>query len=194
VSGLIRGPQPRDTPDTRRSATDGPIESDPFDALDRRDPPSLTPSLRGFTILELLVVMVVVALVFAASPVLLQAALPSLRLQGASRDLAATLRLARSLAVSRGTVTEVRLDLERRRYRIPGLEKERDLARGVALRGAAAAPPEGGESVLARFFPDGSSTGARIELHAGGDRAYQIEVDPVRAQVRQRAIELTGRE
>lgn len=148
---------------------------------------------RGFTILEVLVVMVIVALLFAATPVLLQAALPSLRLQAASRDLAASLRLARSLAVSRGTAAEVRLDLERRRYRIPGLSKEHELPRGVSLRSTGATTPGGREAVLVRFFPDGSSTGGRIELGAG-DRAYVLEVDRVRGRARQREVAAEGRE
>jgi general secretion pathway protein H len=144
-------------------------------------------SSAGFTILEILVVMVIVALVFASTPVLLQAALPSLRLQSASRDLAASLRLARSLAVSRGDVTEVRMDLERRRYRIPRLSREHELPRGVALRSTGGKDAEGREAVLVRFFPDGSSSGGRIELR-GGKSAYLLEVDPVRGRVRGRKL------
>lgn len=132
---------------------------------------------RGFTLLEVLVVCVIVALLAALVPPLYSGAVPGARLKAAARDLAAALRETRSLAITRNREEVLYLNLIKPQYRI-GDRPPRILAEGVHLSvdpnpTQYAAPP--GEYRV-RFFPDGSSSGAAIRLDADG-RAYRLDLN-----------------
>jgi general secretion pathway protein H len=132
---------------------------------------------RGFTLLELLVVMVIVALLVALVPPLFSGAVPGARLKGAARDLAVELRYARSHAITRNQDMEVRLNLEPPAYAVPG-RAPRTLPEGVKIQVVSATSRRVLQptSYRVRFFPDGSSSGAQITL-SGGSRSYRIGVD-----------------
>ena len=73
---------------------------------------------RGFTLLELLVVLFVVGLLFALIPPLFSGAVPGAKLKAAVRDLAVALRLARNQSITRDVETRVHLNLESPAYAI----------------------------------------------------------------------------
>jgi general secretion pathway protein H len=131
----------------------------------------------GFTLLELLVVMVIIALLMALVPPLFSGAVPGARLKGAARDLAVELRYARSHAITRNQDMEVRLDLEPPAYAVAG-RPPRPLPEGVKMQVVSARRERGLQPASHRvqFYPDGSSSGTRITL-SGGNRSYRISVD-----------------
>ncbi len=132
---------------------------------------------RGFTLLELLVVLLIVGLLTALIPALFSGAVPGTKLKGAARDLAATLHYARSQAITRNTVTEVHLDHESPQYNI-GSERTHTIPAGISMgikQRVQTNAPEPAHQVV-KFFPDGSSSGTQITLQSA-DRGYRLDVD-----------------
>jgi general secretion pathway protein H len=134
----------------------------------------------GFTLLELLVVLLIAGLLVALTPPLISAAVPGMRAQTAARSLAATLRDARFAAISRGAEVDVRFDLEGRRYAVAGARAE-SLPRGIGIRLQGPGARDGDDRAAPggytlRFYADGSSNGlrARVGPERGG---YIVAVD-----------------
>ena len=119
----------------------------------------------GFTLLELVVVLAIVAAVAGVVAVQLSSASGAVHVKAAARELASALRYARSRAIAEQRETAVVLDARKHRY--PGVALELVVGQAEALdehRGAV------------RFYPDGSSSGARLRLMAGG-RSQVVDVD-----------------
>ncbi len=131
----------------------------------------------GFTLLELLVVLVIGVLLVSLAPPLLSGLSGASELRGAARQLAAGLRSARNEAVSRQREATLTLDLDRRRFGVTGDPREITLPEGLALRlYTAQAEVVDAATGGIRFFPDGSSTGGSITV-SGANRAYRVTVD-----------------
>ncbi len=135
---------------------------------------------RGFTLLELLVVLAIAGMLIALVPPVISAVVPGTKAKVAARDLAATLRDARYLAVSRSTAIDVRFDTDAQTYAIVGGKTE-ELPRGTAMTilgddGRARAKAFDDELYTLRFYADGSSSGIRARLGAE-DSGYVVSVD-----------------
>ncbi|HLF11309.1 MAG TPA: GspH/FimT family pseudopilin [Gammaproteobacteria bacterium] len=133
--------------------------------------------LRGFTLLELLVVVAIASLTVAVVPPLVASSLPGAELKKTTRELASALKTARSLAVTRNESVSLRLDLDKNRYWITGSGNARQLPEDIdlVLYGADSEIPSEVSGGI-RFFPDGSSTGGRITI-ARDARSNRIDVD-----------------
>lgn len=131
----------------------------------------------GFTLLELLVVVAILALLVAVVPPLVSGAIPGAELKSATRELAAALRYARSQAITYGRDVTLQLDVKSRRYAITGVNRDFALPADldISVYGAASESPDKLTGGI-RFFADGSSTGGRITVASAG-RAYQVDVD-----------------
>ena len=131
----------------------------------------------GFTLLEILIVLVIGVLLVALVPPLLSGMSGATELRGAARQLAAGLRNARNEAVVRQQEAVLTLDLERRRFGVTGDPREIALPESVALK-LYTAQSELLDSATGgiRFFPDGSSTGGAITV-SGPKLAYRVNVD-----------------
>ena len=131
----------------------------------------------GFTMLEILIVLVIGVLLVALVPPLLSGMSGAAELRGAARQLAAGLRNARNEAVTRQQEAVLTLDLERRRFGVTGDPREIALPESVALK-LYTAQSELLDSATGgiRFFPDGSSTGGAITV-SGPKLAYRVNVD-----------------
>jgi len=118
----------------------------------------------GFTLLELLVVLVIAAGLMAALPPLVARAMPSLHLTAAARTLADDLRRLRLAAIA--GQREARLTVAPRGdgYGLDGQGKA--LPEGVRLT----LPAQAGGVI--RFFPDGSSSGGEMRLDLEGDSRH----------------------
>jgi general secretion pathway protein H len=114
----------------------------------------------GYTLVELLVVMVVIGLLLLAVPTVVSAGFPSVQAKTAAQQLAADLRAARMSAVLNGIQTRVEIDIDRRRYTIQPRGFVREPAFPIVL-----AHPDGDRTI--RFYPDGSSSGGSISVGSG---------------------------
>ena len=148
-------------------------------------PDSSCASSSGFTLLELMVVLTIASLVIALVPPAISAAVPGARLSNAARELTAALRDAHYLAVSRADVVVVAFEFEPPQYRVADGVATR-LPGGIELSisetGSNAwkrpqAPTERARDDAYRlsFYPDGSSSGAIIEL-AAAERQLLLDV------------------
>ncbi len=146
---------------------------------------------RGFTLLELLVVLALAVLLLGLAQPMLSAAFPGTELKAAAQELAAGLRMARSLARTHGEPTSLELDLENHRFRIGNDGRFHPLPSRLHLSLITAASElTGTNRGSIRFFPDGSASGGRILL-ATGSRKLGVDVDWLTGKVRMLQPEAT---
>jgi general secretion pathway protein H len=132
---------------------------------------------RGFTLVELMVVLAIAGLMLALAPPLISSVMPGVELKAAARRTAGALRLAREVAIADGRDTAWVIDIDSNRYRIEGDHRSGSLPAGLDVELVAAEGEMQSDTVGAiRFFPDGSSTGGRVILKRG-DGGYQVGVN-----------------
>lgn len=132
---------------------------------------------RGFTLIEMLVVLFIVSILLATVPPFFSAGMASTSAKGAARQLASDLRFTRSTAIVRQQETALALDVEQRSYRVVNTNKEVSLPESLALSLITVESERlGEEQGMIRFFPDGSSTGGRITV-SQGNAEYVVDID-----------------
>lgn len=123
----------------------------------------------GFTVIELIVVLAVLALAYALVAPSITAMLDRPRLDNAARAVAVSLREARATAINTFHDTRFTVAPDRRSWQASG--KTGTVAEGVDLfleRPARDGDRGAGHARVIVFFPDGSSTGGRILLKSSG--------------------------
>ena len=146
------------------------------------------PRPRGFTLIEIVVALALVALVLGFVAMASSGGLQRAALSHAGQDLVAALRYTRGQAIVSGAEQRLELDVEKQSYQAPK-RKEIALPRGLKLNLLTAASEQISETSGAiRFFPDGSSTGGRVRLTAG-ERRWDVEVAWLTGEVRLRELE-----
>lgn len=139
---------------------------------------------RGFTLLELLVVLVILGAMAALVPPMLSRSADQAALKRAVATLASELRIARSEAILRAEPRGVVIDPAARSFGPVEAPSRNQIAAGIAIQvtaAAIAADRDGRPGI--RFLPDGRSTGGTIRL---GDqrRSYEVEVNWLTGRVR----------
>jgi general secretion pathway protein H len=130
---------------------------------------------RGFTLIEILVVVALIALAVTLVTVTVGSGLSGAKVKAASRDLVAALRYTRGQAIVKHEEKTMSIDVEKRRYRATGkkwIELPKDMT--MKLFTARSELEEEGVGRI-RFFPDGSSTGGHIDL-LKEEAVWRIEV------------------
>lgn len=124
---------------------------------------------RGFTLLELIVVLAIAALVLAA-------VLPvggrrgGRELERAARDVAASLRVVRERAILTNASAALTVDLVHRFYQGEG-SRAAAFPPGAEVRLATTAEEEESPRIgRIRFYPDGSASGGGVLLARDGER------------------------
>lgn len=130
---------------------------------------------RGFTLVELIVVMVIIALMMGLVGTSISRSVSSAEARAATRKLVANLRYTRTKAIVDKQEKTFTVDIENRSYTAPG-RKQITLPEGVELTLTTARSEMTAENVGGiRFFPDGGSTGGHIEMYVNG-REYRVDV------------------
>jgi general secretion pathway protein H len=130
----------------------------------------------GFTLLEILAVLALIGLALAVTAFSLDGGLQRAKLDASARDIAASLRHTRTIALVNRRPQWFTLDLNARSFISPGREAQRVPVDTVLHVTSAAEDADKPGIARIRFFPDGSSTGGHIEL-ARGHREVRIDVD-----------------
>ena len=139
----------------------------------------------GFTLLEMLVVMVLIGVITAVAVPVAGAGIQTLRLQSGARHVAAALRLARGRAIRSQEIHLVSLDRERSRVTVASgdlrFQRSFQLPPGVRLQEALlldGAPPRPGrpapESTDFYFAPGGLSQALEIRLVNARGRSLRV--------------------
>ena len=134
----------------------------------------------GFTLLELIVVLVLAGLVAALVVPSFSGTLESTRLRSGAAEIRAVFTLARTLAASGSRVRAVAFDAGKGEYEIEGEARKYILPEGIRIE---AARFRGGtaeqETFRVRFFPDGSAEEASILVASTAGGRLRVTVDPL---------------
>ncbi len=129
----------------------------------------------GFTLIEVIVVLVVLGLVGGLVLSRGPAHSVALDMRLASVSVAQALRLARTRAIASNQGVSVVFDTQAGTLQV-GAAPPRSLPPGLEMAVTATADQSRGPRAAIRFLPDGSSTGGRVNL-AGNGRSVQVGVD-----------------
>ncbi|MBV2131596.1 GspH/FimT family pseudopilin [Pseudomonas sp. MAP12] len=134
---------------------------------------------RGFTLMELLVVLVIAGLAASLIGPGFQRMLPGVGLETEARTLAAMLRHARSQAILSGQPVSIGEDAESGGLRLSYREAPYIPRKGieVKLEGGPASGDLGSGAAQILFFPPGDSSGGSLTLKMGDDKSRVIQVD-----------------
>jgi general secretion pathway protein H len=138
----------------------------------------------GFTLIEMLVVMVIMVLAYAMTAPMISAGVSGAELKAAARQIATGLRKARSEAVTRKDEVTLTVDVERRQFELGGDKRIYRLPKkiDVSLFTAQSELMDAKTGAI-RFYPDGSSTGGRVTI-SQGERKYLVDVDWMTGRVK----------
>ncbi len=129
----------------------------------------------GFTLVELLVVMVIAALVLGLVATSISRNISGAEMRSAARKMTASIRYTRTRAILDKQEQVFMIDTENRSYLAPKREAV-TLPEGMNVAVTTARSELTAENVGGiRFYPDGGSTGGFIELEAN-ERIYRIDV------------------
>ena len=145
------------------------------------------PGARGFTLIELAVTLLVLALAAAVIVPGIGRSIESVRARAEISGFAAYLRAAREQAITRGEAHAVRLDPETRSLAITagGSEVRSTRSFTYLLR----IEPDPPDALEVQFAPLGFSTGGTFRILAPGNRYYVVTVDPLTGRVSSRLAE-----
>lgn len=130
----------------------------------------------GFTLLEMIVVLVVLSLLAGLVVARGPQRSAALDLRAAAAEMVQALRGARARAIATDRRTVFRLDLAAHRYAVDGAApRALPAALGLDMVFAAGQPGEAGTDGTVSFAPDGSSSGGRIDLSQGG-RVVEVDI------------------
>jgi general secretion pathway protein H len=118
----------------------------------------------GFTLLELIVVLAIVALGYSAVAVNFSSGNDAMALKAAARDLTSGLRYVRSQAMLSHETATLDFNLSENSYSLTGQEKIYTLPENIDVTINTAKEELHDGVAKLRFFPDGSSIGGRVTL------------------------------
>jgi general secretion pathway protein H len=131
---------------------------------------------RGFTLIELVVVLAIAAVLLVITPVALHRYQESSAYRDTLRTMAAGLAEARQTAIAGGRVVGFSVDMGGRRYGIDG-RPARELPANLTVRATVADTDLRDEVARIRFFPGGNATGGSIELVRPSGEGVRLRTD-----------------
>jgi general secretion pathway protein H len=140
------------------------------------------PGNDGFTLIEMMLVLVILGMIYALAPPLFNKAFPALKLKAVTRDLVQEIRYVQQNAITTGLPTTMHFELSGDRYQSAQINAGalRQLPEGLHFFHPPGDPSR--QILELRFYPDGSASGGEIRIEAGA-RGYTIQVDWLTSQV-----------
>jgi prepilin-type N-terminal cleavage/methylation domain-containing protein len=143
---------------------------------------------RGFTLIEVAVVLLVLALAVGIALPSIGRTSDAIRARADVASVAAFLRYAREQAIARREVHEVGLAPDARTLvLIAGDRKDVKASREIRFPTRIALESPGLRSVT--FMPEGRSSGGAFLVEAPGRRLYRVSVDPLSGRINNRRVE-----
>jgi len=140
-----------------------------------RSPGGRLHPVRGFTLLEIMVVMVIIAAASLLGVMALNGGFERMRLHSSSKQIAANLRYTRAQAMATGRPQRFEIDPKRHAWKAPkGRHGAVPDSLDIRFTGAREVQPEAGVGAIV-FFEDGASTGGRVQL-AGEHGGWNVDV------------------
>ncbi|MFM7294300.1 MAG: GspH/FimT family protein [Burkholderiales bacterium] len=144
-------------------------------------PPARLGRSLGFTLLELVLVVMLIALMFTLVPRMMGSGVSGAELKSNVRAIAAAMKLARDSAINTRRDAFVTVNVESREFTTTYEDKIYTLNQQLILRLFTAQADQINEQTASfRFYPDGSSNGGRVTVaagEAGNAREFAIDVD-----------------
>lgn len=126
---------------------------------------------KGFTLLELLLALLLLGLVYGLAGPMLGTGSAGLDIKAATRQIAAGLRKARSVAITERQEAALTIDVSARTFSVSGDPRMYSLPQRLDIALFTAQSELIRDQVgNIRFFPDGSSTGGRVTFAAGANK------------------------
>ncbi len=139
---------------------------------------------RGFSLIELIVVLVIAGLAVGVAVPRLVGALGSQQYRAGLRDLVTLLRAARARAASEHQPAAVWIDVEGKRFGRDGGGKSWRLPEGTEIELKTIAEQVVSERIAKiRFFPDGTSSGAELTTLYRG-QPFRLDVSWITGRIR----------
>jgi general secretion pathway protein H len=137
---------------------------------------------RGFTLIELMLVMVLMAMMFTLTPPLMHKAFPALKLKAAARDLVQEIRYVQQSAILTGSESKISFQLHSDHYQsdLVNQGEVRQLPEGITFD--AENIDHTRQNLVLHFYPDGSSSGGYVRL-SNETRGFVISVDWLTSRV-----------
>ena len=133
-------------------------------------------SQTGFTLLELIVVMVMIAVIAGFFSSGMMKSLKKAKLRAVSKDLVSAIRYTRGQAVVKHEQKTITFNVENKTYKAPR-KKTVEIPEEIEMfvyTAESEIPDESSGSI--RFFSDGSSTGGWVKL-VQGEKIWKINVN-----------------
>lgn len=133
------------------------------------------PKVGGFTLVEMLVVLVIISLMMALVGTSISRNISGAEMRTAASKVAAALRYTRTQAILKKTEQVFLMDTEAMSYQAAGRKPEK-LPEGMKVELNTARSELTSETAGGiRFYPDGGSTGGNVRIEANG-RIYRVNV------------------
>ena len=144
--------------------------------------------MRGFSLLEMMLVIAIIALASVLAAAAVTGGTAGMQLRSSAREIAAQLRFTRAQALASGEPQRFVIDPHAHNWRAPK-DHHGEIPRklGVAFIGARETQPSAGEGAIV-FFADGASTGGRVQLTVR-DAAWNVDVAWLTGEVRMQRAE-----
>ena len=143
---------------------------------------------RGFTLLEIVLVMAIIALATVLAAAAMTGGFKGMQLKASAKEIASNLRYTRTQAIATGQPQRFVIDPVKHVWQAPNAHHGSIPDKlAIEFTGAREAQVKGAPSSQGaiEFFPDGAATGGRIRLTAG-TAAWDIDVAWLTGQVKVR--------
>ncbi|MFH2047494.1 MAG: prepilin-type N-terminal cleavage/methylation domain-containing protein [Pseudomonadota bacterium] len=132
----------------------------------------------GFTLIETLIVLILISLILGLSTILFSGSSASARIDSTAREIAATMKFARSLARINHEKQIITIDFDEKRYRIEG-RKDREIPKDVQIKVVDSFSKEISSGKYIMVYPVTGSAGDDNIVLWNDKKELNIKTDPV---------------